>query len=864
MLGNFLQMTVLQPRPTVLALPSEITVVQGEPALFGVSVSGADTSTVEWDFDMGETFSPDVGASGVLDPTHIYLAAGTYTAAVRATNASGAARIAFIDVTVTDVPPTAQVNNSGPILEGNRVIINVDDPTDVNPDAEFSCLVDWENDGEFDPVLPEQILSSGPDRSLSITHFYDEDGTYPIVVRLLDGEGDYTDYPQSIVVNNAPPSGRLEASQYFITAPIRFVNVTDPSHADVLAGFTYFMRYDRYLFNTAGELILTESTGYTSYTTPEFFLSPPPRYYYIYGFVRDQDGADGPVSHLLMYEPNTVRDYGAFLQNFSTGSVTANGTVVEPDGYLGLDSGENFHIILLDSNASYTLVTNGNFTIVEAAPGVTGVSVTLSSYAPGTDFYCAPALFGRGSIQEVRLPPGNDEWGPSALNIRVRGPVGDLYGPGASPAVGGEAGQLIFHGLTGSISGFDRIGSINADADGNSVGWLGSSTSSQVSAYQGINAIRAYGIRAKVTADRYFDTSDASTLALIGDGGLERELEGESLSAVDSRGSIDTVESNLLMQLRQTAPGVLDFLYAGNTQDGTSLVGVEGATINEVLYGEQAAERLPQIQYYGLGVALVVSASDYAKNFWDTIFNDRYPKPAEMTDWQVHHTLPEGSKRSQILHGRFRRAGINVNDPTYLRGVPLHVHKEINRDWDLWRFQETKRLFKNVTDPNNSVVVRKFWSVVDLQKVQDFAAKIETQYAKYWLEASSSQKRVKELIKITIGDRNISQFKLGEGARRKSLFPKLAVGLGIFGIMVEGVGMAADIRNHTPQQAEAWVLLETHMRNILFASETGQRVTKKHLELFRDAWVTYMRELNFKESQFYPTLLKIELYIEDK
>jgi hypothetical protein len=68
------------------------------------------------------------------------------------------------------------------------------------------------------------------------------------------------------------------------------------------------------------------------------------------------------------------------------------------------------------------------------------------------------------------------------------------------------------------------------------------------------------------------------------------------------------------------------------------------------------------------GIVKVAFKSNYRKLFLDK--NPRLPK-----GWQVHHTLPQ--KYEEIM----KKAGVNIHEAEYLRGVDPKVHSKITNEW---------------------------------------------------------------------------------------------------------------------------------------------------------------------------------------
>ena len=80
--------------------------------------------------------------------------------------------------------------------------------------------------------------------------------------------------------------------------------------------------------------------------------------------------------------------------------------------------------------------------------------------------------------------------------------------------------------------------------------------------------------------------------------------------------------------------------------------------------------------------------------------------PGMPSNYQVHHTLPQ--KYDDIM----KKAGINIHETQYLRGVDPAIHSKITTAWTKWE----KSLGRTPT----------------AQDVQNFAKEIDKQYGQYW------------------------------------------------------------------------------------------------------------------------------------
>jgi hypothetical protein len=101
-----------------------------------------------------------------------------------------------------NVPPTADISNSGPVDEGGTVTVSLTNPFDPSSDDTttgfhyaFSC------DGS---TLPDTYAAA--DASNSATCTFHDDGSYPVTGRIFDKEDGFTDYSTSVHVNNGAPT----------------------------------------------------------------------------------------------------------------------------------------------------------------------------------------------------------------------------------------------------------------------------------------------------------------------------------------------------------------------------------------------------------------------------------------------------------------------------------------------------------------------------------------------------------------------------------------------------------------------------------------------------------------------------------
>ena len=182
-------------------------------ALFvDIDLADTHTATVNWgDGSATEnaTVFPGVG-SGALGGTHTYADQGTYTVTITVLDNNGGSDIDTFDVIVAPVAPTATLGNSGPVTEGSSATVsfsNQFDPSSADTTAGFHYAYDVNNDGVFD-VGDGTYAGSGTSGSqnISASLLIDGPGDYTIKGRIIDKDGQFTDYLTVIHVDNVPPT----------------------------------------------------------------------------------------------------------------------------------------------------------------------------------------------------------------------------------------------------------------------------------------------------------------------------------------------------------------------------------------------------------------------------------------------------------------------------------------------------------------------------------------------------------------------------------------------------------------------------------------------------------------------------------
>src|SRR4051812_26341908 len=171
------------------------------------------TATVDWG-DGGPTQTAtvfEVPGVGALGGTHVYADQGTYTVTVTVMDNNGSSDSHTFQAIVSPVNPTATLSNNGPVVEGapsaTVLFSNQFDPSSADTAAGFHYAYDINNDGTFDvgdgtyagsvtatsQNVPANLLSEGP-------------SDHTVTARIIDKDGQFTDYTTTIHVQNAPPT----------------------------------------------------------------------------------------------------------------------------------------------------------------------------------------------------------------------------------------------------------------------------------------------------------------------------------------------------------------------------------------------------------------------------------------------------------------------------------------------------------------------------------------------------------------------------------------------------------------------------------------------------------------------------------
>ncbi len=161
----------------------------GDTIQFTDQSTDPDGSIVSWDWNFG-----DGNSSSDQNPTHSYDDDGTYTVTLTVTDDDGATDDYSEDITVQNQSPTADFDYT-PTSPLTYETINFDGTLSSDPDGSISSYEwDWTSDGIFDAT------GSNP------SHFYTDDGTYTVTLRVTDDDGATDTYSDEITVQNQGPT----------------------------------------------------------------------------------------------------------------------------------------------------------------------------------------------------------------------------------------------------------------------------------------------------------------------------------------------------------------------------------------------------------------------------------------------------------------------------------------------------------------------------------------------------------------------------------------------------------------------------------------------------------------------------------
>ncbi|HEX7635029.1 MAG TPA: PKD domain-containing protein [Noviherbaspirillum sp.] len=304
-----------------LSLPPDQSAIEGRAQSFTLGSFADQGSDSPWrlDIDWGDGFSHDVqtlAAPGSLGSRmHAYPDNGMYTVTLKITDAAGNTSSKSFRIGVINAAPTADLVAGGPINEGSTASValrNPSDPSGIDIQAGFHYA--FACDGG---TLAGATYANSSAAATAACAYADGPSTHMVRARIIDKDDGFTEYMESVVVNNVPPSVGP------VTAPAAPVALN--TAVNVHAGFTDPGVLDTHTTaidwgdGTTSSGSMMEANGSGSVTGTHSYATPG--LYTVKVTVTDKDGGVGSSSYryVVVVDPN-----GPF--------VTGGGQVDLPEG----------------------------------------------------------------------------------------------------------------------------------------------------------------------------------------------------------------------------------------------------------------------------------------------------------------------------------------------------------------------------------------------------------------------------------------------------------------------------------------------------------------------------------------------------
>jgi PKD domain len=321
------RITNVAPTATVTA---DTSTAEGSPATVSLS-SPADVSAADTRAGFSYAFACDgehFGDTQAAPTASCTFDDGPATRHVlaRVLDKDGGATTYGADIAVTNVAPTAELGNNGPVAEGSPVGIHfrlAHDPSAADTSAGFVYQVACDG------------TSFAPAAGGNTTCTFDDGPSSHIVVgRITDKDGGTTEVRTTVNVTNAAPTATLSMPAVVDEGSLFNVAVTspgDPSAADTRAGFGYSFACDGAAFSPAAPVS----------TTPCVFDDGPSSHV-VRARISDKDGG------------TTLLEATVFVRN-----VAPQATFVAPPP---LDEGSSFTLALTAAHDPSAADTAAHFT----------------------------------------------------------------------------------------------------------------------------------------------------------------------------------------------------------------------------------------------------------------------------------------------------------------------------------------------------------------------------------------------------------------------------------------------------------------------------------------------------------------------
>jgi len=223
------------------------------------------------------------------------------------------------------------------------------------------------------------------------------------------------------------------------------------------------------------------------------------------------------------------------------------------------------------------------------------------------------------------------------------------------------------------------------------------------------------------------------------------------------------------------------------------------------------------------------SASNFRPNFVNETPELRPLIGPGPDDWNIHHTL----QQQKTLAKRYLdERVINVHENQYLRGVPRKVHNDLNAAQDSFWAREARENFNG----NKELAYKNTpWS-----KIDDFVAKQEQEYAKWWLSAGEGKK----ISKIENRLAKMADFTMSRANRWGRLGLQAFTGFAIFNLISERGTALAAIADHSPAQLQKWREFEGDYLDKMKKGYAQGYLSKDDALLLKGSFMDYVTAMN--------------------
>ena len=191
-----LNVTVANVAPSLSEINGKTTVDEGEVVNYSASAKdpGDDELTYTWNF--GDSTPTESGTNA----THAFANNGDYEINLSVQDEDGGEALQTLDVTVNNVAPSIDTNNTKTGFEGSSVefVATISDPgTD-----DLTITWDFGDDSE---VVTSNYNESPTIHNTTQTHTYSQDGTYIAKVTVTDSDGAVTESTIDVTIDNIAP-----------------------------------------------------------------------------------------------------------------------------------------------------------------------------------------------------------------------------------------------------------------------------------------------------------------------------------------------------------------------------------------------------------------------------------------------------------------------------------------------------------------------------------------------------------------------------------------------------------------------------------------------------------------------------------